>query len=106
MSQLTAIKNTEEKVAEILLLHPDSRESDLTLYARYIERYHAEVKSFPLAFALLDAKELKLPNYETLSRARRKIQAMIPQLRGTKQTRRRRRNSEKIFRDYARGMEG
>lgn len=96
------IKKIEERVLNILLVYPDARGSDFVLYARYLQEYNPELKDTGLIYALTEAKRLNMPNYETITRARRKVQEKLPDLKPTKTTQRRRAASERAFREYAR----
>lgn len=98
---MSDIKTIESRVLNILLEYPDTRGSDFVLYARYLQEHNPELKNVGLIYALTEAKRLKMPNYETVTRARRKVQHKIPELKPETATRRKREESEKAFREYA-----
>lgn len=82
------MKDYYDKVKAILEARPETRDDDMKLYAIFV---HKTVG--------LDAKELfydvmykhneyNLPSYESVTRARRKVQETEPSLQGTKRKRR------------------
>lgn len=94
-------KDIESKVMEILQKYPESRRNDFALYARYIQENNAELRDVGLIYALMQASALNMPNYESVTRARRKIQQQHPDLKPPKKTRELRGEREKMFREYA-----
>lgn len=100
------MKHIEGKVKRILTEHPDSRSNDFVLYAHYITTYHADLKNAGLIFALTHAAALGMPNYESITRARRKLQSLHPELNPTGGEKERRAKREKMFREYAKEGKG
>ena len=82
--------------------HPDSRMSDFVLYARYIQENNEELRNVGLIYALMEASALNMPNFESITRIRRKIQRQQPELKPPKKTQALREDREKMFREYAR----
>jgi len=75
---MTRLETIENKVKIILLEYPDTRDSDKALYSAYCLKYRPDM-------ALMTFRELmstELPNYESVTRARRKLQVKCPELRG------------------------
>lgn len=91
----------QDMVHEILIIHPETRNSDRELYYRVIEKVQPSVLRLPLGQTLLQYKELGIPNAETVGRCRRKLQADYPQLRADKATDEARFKEFKEFLDYA-----
>lgn len=94
-------KDIESKVRGILVDFPESRRNDFVLYARYIQRYNAELQGVGLIYALLEASRLQMPNYESISRARRKIQQKEPELCPPEKAQKARAEKENVYRLYA-----
>lgn len=94
-------KSIEAKVYDILEKHPDSRGDDFVLYGRYIQENFKELRYFGLIYALMRARELGMPSYEGVTRARRKIQQLNPDLRPPEKARAAREEKEREFRRYA-----
>jgi hypothetical protein len=101
------IKNTAKLVKRALTNPPKARNSDNYLY--YVICYELladiglSIDHISLSSALLNRKELRLPNFETVRRTRQKIQAECPELAGSDEVEEARSNKEETFREYARG---
>lgn len=102
------IINTAKLVKSILAKYPETRDSDNLLYLRAIEVVARQNKSFgelqkmTVPHFLRNMQRLNLPHYDTVSRARRKIQANHPELRGTAEAGKRRSRLENEYRQFAR----
>lgn len=100
------IKNVEKTVFEILKKCPYSRGDDYLLYYYVIGVYFernpklGNINRVSFASIMCDHYALGLPSYETVTRARRKLQAKHPELI-SKPDACRRRKAEKVFREYA-----
>lgn len=99
---MSKLKKIETNVLAVLLKYPESRGNDFVLYANYIKENKAELTDAGLIYALLHAKEIGLPSYESVTRARRKIQQHNPQLRPPEKAAAAREEKEKQYRSYAR----
>lgn len=95
------LKKIETNVLAVMLKYPESRGNDFVLYAMYIKENRSELKDVGLIYALMEAKKLGMPSYESITRARRKIQQHNPQLRPPEKTAAARQEKEKQFRSYA-----
>ena len=89
--------------------YPETRGNDYLLWLSVIEAVNnaslvnINLETLGFAFVLRNINYLGLPNYETVSRVRRKLQEKFPELRtadGT--TIQGRKDRERAFRDYAR----
>lgn len=96
--------NTLEKDVEAILLNdPFTRADDMLLYLEYLRSIGA---AGDLAAVLSDRKyriAYGIAPYESVSRARRKLQEKYEDLRPNKAFIKLRRENEKEFRKYARG---
>lgn len=95
------LKIIETNVYAILIKYPESRANDFVLYAMYLKEHNAELKDAGLIYALMKSKELGMPNYESITRARRKLQQHNPKLRPPAKTEIERAKKENQFRSYA-----
>lgn len=90
--------NTKEKVARFLEDDPRTRNSDSLLFIKYCEKQ--------LGRQLPELREVLLneniPAFETVRRARQKVQEMRPDLAATEKVRRRRQESRVAFEVFAR----
>ncbi len=66
---------TKDVVKEILKNKPKTRNSDHWLYFEYIKEITKDVNKIDFINIFLEPKKNNIANFETVSRARRKIQA-------------------------------
>lgn len=71
---------TEDLVYEILLENKDAREDDYILIAEYYYRLNPEIVNLKFNYVFLAHKELNLPSFKSIERARRKVQARHPEV--------------------------
>lgn len=96
------IKNTQKIVERVLRNYPDARNSDHILYARVCAELGDDYKNISIVFAFMNRKALKLPNFETVGRCRRKLQNIYPELAGDAEVEYERSVKEEAFKEYAR----
>ncbi len=96
------LKNSRERVEEILKGNREARDDDLALYFDYLVRY-AGIDRQLLAIIYKQIRGRDVPEFKSLSRLRRKIQSegLYP---GTRQLRRQ--EEEKEVREYIGGESG
>lgn len=92
-------KQVEKTVKTILTEYPQTRNSDHWLYFRYVCR---AVRPNGMTFAAIFVyyKRYGLPSFESVGRARRRVQQKCPELRGDKGTQTARETLEKEYHDY------
>lgn len=88
----------KEKVAEILMDVPQTRENDNLLIAYYIDDVYGIQNTFDIA--LTTKKNI----YETIRRTRQKVQEENPLLRPSEEVYRARLEKEKQMREEVRGV--
>ena len=94
--------NTMEKVVlQVLEESPLARKDDYVLMWLVCERVKPEIVEKPFANVLYHHKALGLPNWETVTRCRRKIQEKRPDL-VVPDTERKRRKEEQEYIEYSR----
>ena len=71
-----------ELIKKIMTEHASTRDDDFKLYAWACYLKAPDSMKYSFAHALWHSKELKLPSYESVTRARRKVQELEPELRG------------------------
>ena len=92
-----------------LILEEDerARNSDNYLYSRVIEivaeRKAVDVSKVSVTDFLLKQEFADFPCFETVRRARQKIQQDIPELAGSHRVRMARKENEEVYREYAKG---
>lgn len=99
------IKSVERTVFEILKKYPYSRGDDYLLYYFVCEKFFklnqiGDINRISFAAVMCDHYALGIPSYETVTRARRKLQRQHPELI-SKPSALKRRKAEKVFRKYA-----
>ena len=99
---MTEIRKTAALVWDVLKEHPQSRNSDMLLYLKVCETINPEALKMPLCTVLPSLKEYGLPPFETVRRARQKIQAVLPYLGSNEKVASFRGEREKDFREFAR----
>lgn len=98
MSKLNTI---EKVVLEALEEYPSTRKDDYLLMYFVCSKLCKQIFSHPFGYVLLEHKELKLPNWKSIERARRKIQAKRPDLKDS-ETAKIRAEEEEVYIEYAR----
>lgn len=100
------IRNTAKLVKAILEAHPITRGSDEYLYyevcAAKLEQQGLRIMDFKLQDALLHRKMFDIPKFETVRRARQKLQADHPELASCTIVAEFRADREQAFREWAR----
>lgn len=101
-------KTTHDLVKKILEQEPETRNSDMFLYAELVQRIENEIggdiTGQPFCFVLCNLKELGLPSIESVGRARRKIQEQNPHLQSEKKVKKMREVQEEEYRKYSKGI--
>ncbi len=108
---MAKLKNITRIVQTILEKDKKARNDDNYLYLRVIctvavlnhtaEIYGVNVSQMTVTEFFLSAKTLKIPGFETVRRARQKVQAKFPELSGNEETTEARAECETVFREYA-----
>lgn len=77
-------KTVENRVLEILQTCPRARFDDMVLILQYYNRYGTiRAGELPLETVVYNYKALRLPCFETIRRARQRVQALYPELSRT-----------------------
>ena len=95
------LKTIENKVKMILKKNEDARNDDMVLYLALCNLYLKDAGAIPLAEIMTQHKSLGLPSFESVSRTRRKLQALHPELAGCRPVQKLRATGEKAYRKYA-----
>lgn len=92
-------------VKEILEENIQARNSDTYLYLQVIYKVGLlkgiNMNEMSVTDFLMKRSSLNFPNYETVSRARRKLQAEHPELTSSKEVKAQKLINERVYRDYA-----
>ena len=98
---MSKIKKTETVVRAILEENKEARDDDFLLVALACRRFCPSIMGETFTSVLSQHKQYGLPSFESITRARRKLQANNESLRGSERMRRIRNEEEEEFRDYA-----
>ncbi len=91
--------NLVQKRVEMLLRgKPSLRNSDFLLINDYIDIYCVTSKDTSFNDVLVNHKLYKVPSFEAITRARRKVQEKYPELKAVEEVEEERRNIEESFR--------
>lgn len=99
MDKLERINNV---VTRILVIDPETRDDDNKLYLAVIEDVMPNGTQKSIEDIFLNMKKYKIPPFESVSRARRKVQELRKDLRGTGETQDARKQEEFNFWNYYR----
>ena len=94
------MKDYYDKVRDILTLYPRTRDDDMYLYAVFVAETTDVNVNHKFFDVLVNHERYGLPSYESVTRARRKVQECEFNLRGTKRTARKDKQEE--YREYYR----
>lgn len=92
------MKNCYDEVKAILTKYPQTRDDDMLLYGQYLFQSQKVGKEETFFKVLASATKRNLPSYESITRARRKVQEKEPSLRGKKYGQRKK--TEQEYHDY------
>ncbi len=92
--------DVQKEVEALLEAHAETRDSDDALYFRFITSINPMLTTHDV---FINREKYGLPPYESVGRARRKLQEKRPDLRGTKRIQQLRKEREAEFLEYAHG---
>lgn len=96
-------------VKTILQTYPDTRNSDNLLYYHVLkvvgDKNKVDIETMSIPTFLLKMKDYGLPPFESVRRARQKIQASYPELSAKSDVEAYRQLNEQEYRDYARKVD-
>lgn len=106
MNELT---KAAQVVRKVLIEDEHARNSDDYLYLQVLqimaEPKGIDINHMPVPTFLTICRSAGLPAFEHVRRTRQKAQEKYPELRATDEVVRKRREREKMYRDFARGVE-
>lgn len=98
---MSKIKIIEPLVKSVLEKNKEARKDDFLLVAEVYYSLVPEVANCSFTAVMLAHKEFKLPSIESITRARRKLQAEYEDLRPSEEVQTARLNETKKYIDYA-----
>ena len=97
---MSKLHTMEKVVLQALETQPETRKDDFLLMLAVCENTDADIIGTTFKEAMIHHKLLKIPNWKSVERARRKIQAQRPDL-VEPDTAEERRKEEATYREYA-----
>lgn len=94
------MKDHYSEVKRILVNWPATQDDDMLLYAIFIAESRLVSSTETFYKVMSTAKARKLPSYESVTRARRKVQEKEPETRGQRYNERKK--QEQIYHDHYR----
>lgn len=98
---MSKLHNMEAIVEQVLEEWPVTRNDDCLLIIGVSKKMGVDVRGISFRDAMVNRKKLNIPNWETVTRCRRKIQERRPDLVSAAALKRRR-EAEAKFRSYSR----
>lgn len=102
MKKFSELISISKSVKLALEVAPETRSNDDLLYLYVCNMINPSVMIQPFHAVLAQRKSLNLPTFETVRRARQKIQAKFPDLSGNEECIKARKELEAEFREFAR----
>ena len=97
---MSKLHTMEKLVLRVLESIPAARSDDYVLMWYVCNELKPETSEMPFGYVLCHHKALGLPNWETVTRCRRKIQAKRPDL-VSPETARKRHDEIEVYKEYA-----
>ena len=94
------MRNYYSTVRQILIENPATRDDDMLLYGAFLAKFLIVAPTETFYEVCSTAKQRKIPSYESITRARRKVQENEPLLQGKK--RKARMEEEAKYHEYYR----
>lgn len=98
------IMKTSDIVKHVLMSYPETRSNDKALYFHVCRIINRRALDVPFGLVVLNLDEYSLPNHETVTRSRRKLQAEYPELSANEEVERNRLTQEQKFKKYAKAV--
>lgn len=101
---MAKLQKVEEIVERVLDRLPVTRDDDFLLIYNVYKYLNEETAYMDFRRLMRDHKVLGLPSFESITRARRKIQSENPELGASKKAKEVRKDEERAFKSYALGF--
>lgn len=99
---MNKLYKVEDIVYQVLKEVPEARKDDFVLVAEVYNRIQPLINNVSFNRVMLAHKELGLPYFESISRARRRLQSIFEELRPSKEVQEARDEEQLVYREYAR----
>lgn len=99
---MNKLYKVEDIVYQVLKEVPEARKDDFVLVAEVYNRIQPLINNVSFNRVMLAHKELGLPYFESISRARRRLQSIFEELRPDQEVQDARLEEQLVYREYAR----
>ena len=99
---MNKLYKVEDIVYQVLKEVPEARKDDFVLVAEVYNKIQPLINNVSFNQVMLAHKELGLPYFESISRARRRLQNIFEELKPSKEVQEARLEEQLIYREYAR----
>ena len=99
---MNKLYKVEDIVYQVLKEVPEARKDDFVLVAEVYNRIQPLINNVSFNRVMLGHKELGLPYFESISRARRRLQNIFEELRPSKEVQDARLEEQLVYMEYAR----
>ena len=99
---MNKLYKVEDIVYQVLKEVPEARKDDFVSVAEVYNRIQPLIFNVPFNQVMLAHKELGLPYFESISRARRRLQNIFEELRPSQEVQEARDEEQLVYREYAR----
>ena len=98
---MNKLHKVENKVLEVLIEVPETRDDDFLLLSEVYKRVDPTFTSMPFGILMEKHRDLGVPYFESVTRARRKIQSKHKELRATREVQEARAEEQDLYIEYA-----
>ena len=99
---MNKLYKVEDIVYQVLKEVPEARKDDFVLVAEVYNRIQPLINNVSFNRVMLAHKELGLPYFESISRARRRLQNIFEELRPSQEVQEARDEEQLVYREYSR----
>lgn len=98
---MARIKRVEVTVLQVLSENENARGDNYVLIYEVLTRMNPDIRGLSFDYVMFNHKKFKLPSFESITRARRKVQAEYENLRPTQAIQKTRKEEEQEYINYA-----
>lgn len=99
---MSRLHKVEAVVKEVLTEVPETRGDDFLLIAHTYARFNPEVLTMPFKDVMVNHKDLGIPYFESVRRARPKLQNKYPELKASSKVEQARLEKQEEYLEYVR----
>ena len=97
---MNKLYRVEETVKEFLINNPETRDNDTLLQKLVMIKINPDIANMPFSYVMDNRTNLGLPPFESIRRARAKLQRQYENLKPSKEVEEARRDEQVTYYDY------